>query len=169
MNALGLVQNSAQVSLRALSLVRDKARMVVDDLARRPGIRRERPYFLHALGPNTRQGSDRPWTHETDQTESKVFMADFCQYLKPERFGYGLRCAAGVNFASVGQDRAVCRVCPLAQLGNVPLCPNLEVYTYLQGGFSNTTRVDVECACLTDATTRAAAQCVQCPEREQQG
>jgi hypothetical protein len=96
-------------------------------------------------------------------------MRDFCQFLKPERFACGLRCTAGINFASVGQDRATCRVCPLAELGDLPLCPNVEVYTYLKGGASTTARVEVEFACLADAATRAAAQCVLCPERARQG
>ena len=92
-------------------------------------------------------------------------MRDFCQFLKPKLFANGLRCTAGINFASVGPDRATCRVCPLAELGDLPLCPNVEVYTYLKGGVSTTARVEVESACLADAATRAAAQCALCPER----
>lgn len=92
-------------------------------------------------------------------------MRDSCQFLKSDQFRHELRCSAGVNFAFVGSDRAVCRVCPLAELGHLPLCPNADVYTFLTGSLSGTARVEVTFACLADAVVRATAQCAQCPEQ----
>jgi len=96
-------------------------------------------------------------------------MRDFCQFLKPERFPCEPRCTAGINFASVGPGRARCRVCPLAEQDDLPLCPYLAVYTRLKGDVSTTARIEVEFACLADAATLPAAQCALCPERPQEG
>ena len=90
-------------------------------------------------------------------------MKDSCQFLEPAVFARELRCAAGVNFASVGPDREVCRVCPLAELGDLPLCLNVDVYTYLKG--NSAAAVEGEFACLTDAATPPEARCARCPDR----
>jgi len=92
-------------------------------------------------------------------------MRDSCQFLKSDQFRHELHCSAGVNFTFVGSDRALCRVCPLAELGDLPLCPNADVYAFLTGTVSATARVEVKSACLADAAMRATAQCAQCPER----
>lgn len=92
-------------------------------------------------------------------------MKGSCQFLEPAVFDRELRCAAGVNFASVGPQREVCRVCPLAELGDLPLCPNVDVYTYLKGNSATAVEVKVEFACLADAATPAEARCARCPDR----
>jgi len=93
-------------------------------------------------------------------------MKDHCQFLKPESPVRILRCTAGINFAIVGPNRERCRVCPLADLGDLPLCPNADVYAYLTGNISMA-RVEIEFACLADVATRAATHCALCPARIQ--
>ncbi len=92
-------------------------------------------------------------------------MNDFCQFLKPDRSGLELDCTAGVNFSSVGTDRALCRVCPLTDLGGVPLCPNVDVYTFLRNGPDGATVVEVEYACLANADLSTDARCQNCADR----
>jgi hypothetical protein len=94
-------------------------------------------------------------------------MKDCCQFLEPESFGHGLRCAAGINFASVGSDREMCSVCPLARLGDLPFCPNVDVYTYLRRSASATVSVEVEFVCLLDAAAPTEARCARCPAQAQ--
>jgi hypothetical protein len=92
-----------------------------------------------------------------------------CHFLKPDLLAHGLRCTAGVNFASVGPDREVCRVCPLADLGDLPLCPNVDVYTHLAWCASATARVEVEFSCLVDSAAPTEGHCARCPDGVRDG
>jgi|GEM_PF-4201496 len=56
-------------------------------------------------------------------------MKDFCQFLR-FRSTHEPVCAAGINFYSVGEAREICRVCPLAGLGDAPICEDLDVLVY---------------------------------------
>ena len=89
-------------------------------------------------------------------------MNDFCPFLEDEHLMEVKRCTAGVNFASVGPNRALCRLCRLSDLSTLPLCPNVEVYTYVhnspEGGF-----MDIEFDCLADDLP-AEARCQSCPD-----
>ena len=88
-------------------------------------------------------------------------MKESCYYLK-ERAAGKLGCAAGANFYSVGQAREVCRTCPLADLGSVPLCESLNVYTYRERKQGNwVVRAEVEC-CL-DERMSSGLRCAACP------
>lgn len=71
------------------------------------------------------------------------------------------RCAAGGNFAYVGPDRALCLVCKLEDLGDSFLCPNIDIYTFLEhseNGRVVTARID----CLDD-NLPPERRCTQCP------
>ena len=88
-------------------------------------------------------------------------MKDSCYFLE-ERSAGQLGCAAGANFYSVGRARELCRTCPLADLGSVPLCENLNVYTYRERKKLNwVIRVEVECS--LDARTPSGLRCAACP------
>jgi len=90
-------------------------------------------------------------------------MNDFCPFLEADLLLEGQRCAAGVNFANVGPNRALCQVCPLSKLGNLPFCSNVEVYTYFRnspdGAF-----MDVEFAYLANDLQKEV-RCQGCPDR----
>ena len=85
----------------------------------------------------------------------------FCQFLKEDSLSPHPICTAGINFASVGPSRALCRVCPLAELGDDPLCPNAEVYTYLSEDSTGAHVIRVEFACWADSTEE---RCPLCPD-----
>ena len=94
-----------------------------------------------------------------------VTVKDFCRFLESGRIVPGLHCAEGINFSWVGPDRAVCRACPLADLGDTPLCPNVDVYVYRTRGPQGATVVEVEYGCLSKADLSADARCRNCPDR----
>jgi len=70
-------------------------------------------------------------------------MKNDCQFLRPGRFSREPRCTIGINFASAGPDRERCRLCPLAELDYLPLCPSVDVYARLTGGASIAARVEI--------------------------
>jgi hypothetical protein len=89
-------------------------------------------------------------------------LKDFCLFLEDDPFMEGKMCSAGVNFANVGPDRAICRLCKLSNLGDVPLCPNVEVYTY----YCNSTEgafVEVDFYCQAN-DLQPQARCQSCPD-----
>ncbi|PKO24020.1 MAG: hypothetical protein CVU38_00990 [Chloroflexi bacterium HGW-Chloroflexi-1] len=93
-------------------------------------------------------------------------MKDYCQFLKPEQPGLGLHCTAGTNFVSVGADRALCLVCPLANLGDVPLCKYADVCTALRKDKTGAPLIEVSVYCaLGDSVSDDEARCAQCPAR----
>ena len=88
-------------------------------------------------------------------------MKDFCRFLELDTSIHQLRCVAGINFVSVGQNRELCRVCPLAELGDIPLCPNADVYIYLRRGAAETAEVEVKFACLVKESNVATKFCAK--------
>ncbi|MBE0409860.1 MAG: hypothetical protein IBX69_09025 [Anaerolineales bacterium] len=88
-------------------------------------------------------------------------MKDFCPFLETKLSNDDKHCTAGINFSSGGAERALCRVCPLADLGDFPLCPNIEIYAFLRNSTVGSI-VEVEFACLEDALLREA-RCQGCP------
>ena len=56
----------------------------------------------------------------------------------------------------------MCRTCPLADLGNTPLCEKLNVYTYWERKQGNwVIRAEVECS--LDERTSSDLRCAACP------
>lgn len=102
---------------------------------------------------------------ERDDELSKG-MKTFCHFLEDDLRGGYPRCTAGVNFASVGPSRALCRVCPLSDLGNVPLCPNVEVYTFLSKDSIGAQVIDAEFECFADPALPAEECSPCCPYPE---
>ncbi len=92
-------------------------------------------------------------------------MKESCQFLAHGRSG-DLRCVAGVNFGSVGSERAQCRVCALQDWGDAPLCPNAEIYTFLKRDETGRSIVRFEMDCALRANAPAQARCDTCAERE---
>jgi len=90
-------------------------------------------------------------------------MKGYCRFLKVTHHTQANSCATGLNFASVGSERALCLICPLADLGEASLCPNAEVYTVLRNS-SGRALMEVEFACLA-YTLLPEARCQGCPER----
>ena len=96
-------------------------------------------------------------------------MKEICPFLKRSH-GQEQICSAGVNFRSVGKNREMCRVCPLAELGNVPLCENLEVYTYMERAMRESNgivefdwTVLVETECFPSPLIPGQDRCAGCP------
>jgi len=85
-----------------------------------------------------------------------------CEFLKLEQ--HGPRCMAGVNFAAVGPDRALCRVCSMADLGDVLKCEHLDVYTWQRTDEAGAPQIEsgVRCA-LGDRASDDQARCERCP------
>jgi hypothetical protein len=92
-------------------------------------------------------------------------MNDFCQFLELDAATHRQRCAAGINFVFVGPNRALCRNCPLAELGDIPFCPHADVYVYLRKGHASTAEVEVRFACGVSDAARAETLCANCPSR----
>ena len=90
-------------------------------------------------------------------------MNDFCPFLENDPLMEGQRCAAGVNFVTVGPNRSLCQVCPLSKLGDLPFCPNAEIYTYFRNS-SKGPFIDVEYECLAN-DLQQEARCQGCPDR----
>ena len=90
-------------------------------------------------------------------------MNDFCHFLENDNHSRMLRCGAGVNFVSVGPARERCRSCPLSNLGDIPLCPHIEVYTFLSNDSSCAQMVVAEYECFADTSLPAEERCHHCP------
>ena len=90
-----------------------------------------------------------------------------CQFLERRRGQKGGRksyCGAGVNFYQVGERRYRCRACPLNDLGNVPLCEHLEVYTFLERDVEGEQLVEARFHCdLLDEPLGSFSVCGNCP------
>jgi hypothetical protein len=93
-------------------------------------------------------------------------MKEFCLFLKDDPHTEDKRCAAGVNFVNVGPNRALCQVCPLSNLSDLPLCPNTEVYTYIRNSPEGTL-IEVEFYCLAN-DIQPEERCQGCPDRSRQ-
>jgi len=93
-------------------------------------------------------------------------MKTFCHFLEDGSPGQSQRCGAGVNFVSVGPSRSLCRTCAWSDMGNIPLCPNLEVYTFLSKDSSGDQVIKVEFECFADDTLPAEERCQHCPHPE---
>jgi len=91
-------------------------------------------------------------------------MKAFCHFLE-RGMADELCCAAGVNFYSVGRAREMCHTCPLADLGDGPLCEHLEVYTCRERhrGYW-VTRAEVEC--VLGERVPDGSRCPTCPGSE---
>jgi len=88
---------------------------------------------------------------------------DYCPFLENDTLKDGPRCAAGVNFVNVGPNRALCQTCPLSKLVDLPLCPNVEVYTSLRNS-PDGEFIDVEFACFA-VDVHPDERCQGCPDR----
>ncbi len=88
-------------------------------------------------------------------------MIEDCPFFEIGESSEDLRCAAGVNFASVGPRRSRCLVCKLDDLGDSFLCPNIDIYTFhehSENGWVVRARID----CLAD-NIPVEMRCLQCP------
>jgi len=90
-----------------------------------------------------------------------------CRFLEVRRRSEGRQayyCEVGVNFYSVGENRRLCRTCPLNKLSDAPLCDHLEVYTFLgsDAGGQELTRVEFDCGLLREPVDDLNV-CQTCP------
>ena len=99
-------------------------------------------------------------------------MKDFCPFLitdsRQEQF-----CDAGFNFSSVGKNRKICRTCPLANLGDIPLCEHLDVFAFLerevdvsQGNAEIIWKAQILTECSLYIASPADSRCLGCPGLE---
>jgi len=73
---------------------------------------------------------------------------------------------AGINFAAVGADRALCRVCPMADLGDVHLCEHVDVCTVLSKDKTGALLIEVNVWCaLGNSATHDEERCARCSAR----
>lgn len=91
-----------------------------------------------------------------------------CSFLESNRRKRWLpryTCAAGVNFYSVGPERALCHTCPIADWGQALTCEHLEVYTFLQANGHRELSVQAEMECRQPGNSLSnEARCTICPE-----
>jgi len=93
-------------------------------------------------------------------------MNDFCHFLENDNHSRMLRCSVGVNFASVGPARELCKSCSLSNFGNVPQCPHIEVYTFLAKDSKGARMIQAEFECFADPSLPAEERCQNCPNTE---
>ena len=86
-------------------------------------------------------------------------MKDVCLFLKPGPGDPRLRCTAGINFVLVGPERALCRVCPLADLGDAQLCEHADVFTTLRKDTTGSPSIDVGVWCFKENTIAEDVVC----------
>lgn len=91
-------------------------------------------------------------------------MKTYCHFLEDNLPGLSPICTAGVNFASVGSSRECCRVCPFSDQGNLPLCPNLDVYTFLSKDSTGAQVIDAQFECFAEPTAPIDERCPSCPQ-----
>lgn len=89
-----------------------------------------------------------------------------CPFLEPMRRPIGEHthvCAAGVNFYSVGPERARCHACPVPGIIAEPICEHLLVYTRLCAGVGRSDYVEASLDCDQMAIPRAIRErCERC-------
>jgi hypothetical protein len=90
-------------------------------------------------------------------------MKEFCPFLQPELHSRSLRCTAGINFAAVGSNRERCNSCSFGNQGELPLCPEIEVYTFLDGSLNGGSVVRARYICMAEAGV-LEAPCATCPQ-----
>jgi len=91
-------------------------------------------------------------------------MNDFCHFLENDLHSQMLRCGAGVNFVSVGPARELCKSCSLSNLGNVPVCPHVDVHTFLSKGSSSSQVAVAKYECFADPSLPTEERCQNCPQ-----
>ena len=92
-------------------------------------------------------------------------MKDFCPFLEIGKTTENKYCNAGINFRIVGAKRELCQLCPFADISDSPLCPNMDLYTFLnktEKGWIITMRFD----CLEDDLP-PEDRCQECPDYPQ--
>ncbi len=97
------------------------------------------------------------------QANKENVMNDFCPFLEDDPLMEGKLCTAGVNFANVGTDRERCRLCPLSNPVNTPLCPNVEVFTFIRNSPEGIF-IEAEFDCLANDLPMEE-RCQSCPDR----
>jgi len=120
--------------------------------------------FMNTSGRFTdRADSREPFQSRQAIETSSDTMKSTCPFLETRHPEGLMCCTAGVNFTSVGAERELCRKCPLANLDNLPLCPNAEIYAFLRNSPTGES-VELEFACLADAIP-TEERCQGCPDR----
>ena len=90
-------------------------------------------------------------------------MRDNCSFLETKPGEQGLLyCTAGVNFYAVGQERELCRSCPLSDGGWTPTCEFLEVYTFLHTS-KGQRQIKVRFDCWLPEGEITPSRCAACP------
>ncbi len=100
-------------------------------------------------------------------------MKEICPFLSRNRRQEQI-CDAGFNFSSVGRNRELCRVCPLADLGDVPLCEHLDVFAFQERDVRASQeraevvwKVHIQTECSLDSVAPAQSRCPGCPGLDQ--
>jgi len=89
-------------------------------------------------------------------------LKDFCPFLEIGKTTESKYCNAGINFRIVGANRELCQLCPFSDISDSPLCPNADLYAFLQkteNGMIITVRFD----CLEDDLP-SEDHCQECPD-----
>ena len=100
-------------------------------------------------------------------------MKEICPFLSRNRRQEQI-CDAGFNFSSVGPNRELCRVCPLADLGDVPLCEHLDVFAFKEREVRTSLardeiiwKVHIQTECTHDTAALDQYRCLGCPGLDQ--
>jgi polyhydroxyalkanoate synthesis regulator phasin len=181
----GAIDTLLSFGIGALSMTRGRAQKVVDELVKKGEVRLEESKALidrmTSRGEEERAELRKLIEEELERAKTGIAtradachvwranMEKYCPFLEtgPRWQGGSLyRCTVGVNFCSVGERRELCRICPIADLGQALLCEHLDVYTFLQvdaeGGQS--IRVEMECRAPEDEPV-GFCRCEICPKK----
>ncbi len=87
-----------------------------------------------------------------------------CRFLGKDYAG-GARCEIGVNFASLGTDRALCYTCPLSESGGVSQCQNADVYAFLERDSAGVYCIGASWDCSLPLNAPMQPRCRTCSKR----
>lgn len=90
-------------------------------------------------------------------------MSKRCIFLDETRHDHPV-CQAAVNFYSVGDDRELCRLCPVTLPDQQSVCPFAEIRTWLRT-VDGSTAIVAETVCTMDDDDAPSVRCADCPAR----
>ncbi len=85
-----------------------------------------------------------------------------CPYLKNPAQGKDSLCDLGINFAYIGSNRDICRVCPISNISRLPLCNNAEIQLFVNNELPEPA-IEVKFYCYQNSNNSTESRCAACP------